>query len=74
MVLVTVVVIVGLIALVCIIWSFFLRRHREVLQPGVGWSKTDEVFNDPSTNRQMRVWLDERGERQYVEEGQQPST
>jgi hypothetical protein len=50
--------------------SFFVRRHGESEGPGPDWRPTDEVFNDPSTNRLMRVWLDPRGDRHYVAEGQ----
>ena len=31
------------------------------------------MFNDPSTNRVMRVWLDESGERHYVPEAERPA-
>ncbi len=48
--------------------SFFVRRHGEVEGPDASWRRTDEVFNDPSTNRVMRVWLDDRGGRHYVHE------
>jgi len=48
--------------------SFFVRRHGETDKPRPGWRRTDEVFNDPSTNRVMRVWLDQSGERHYVPE------
>ena len=48
--------------------SIFLRRHRESDRPQPGWRRTGEVFNDPSTNRVMRVWLDQAGERHYVPE------
>jgi hypothetical protein len=70
---VALVVIVGLIVIGCIIASFFVRRHRESVRPAAGWQRTDEVFIDPSTSRQMRVWLDDAGERRYVEEGHRPS-
>ncbi|CAB4834291.1 MAG: hypothetical protein F2903_02205 [Actinobacteria bacterium] len=63
-----VVVIIG-----CVVASFFVRRHRETDAPEAGWIKTDEVFNDPSTNRVMRVWLDQGGERHYVTEANQKS-
>lgn len=53
--------------------SFFLRRHGEAPTPAASWMATDEVFNDPSTNRVMRVWLDEDGERHYVPEGERPA-
>ena len=53
--------------------SFFVRRHGEQERPGAGWTSTDEVFNDPSTNRVMRVWLDRAGERHYVPEGERPA-
>jgi hypothetical protein len=56
-----------------VIASFFVRRHRESDQPRPGWHSTDEVFNDPSTNRVMRVWLDESGERHYVAEAERPA-
>ena len=54
--------------------SLFVRRHRETDRPATGWQRTDEVFNDPSTNRVVRVWLDEAGGRRYVAEGQRPAT
>ena len=41
-----------------VIFSFFVRRHGEVSRPDADWTPTDEVFNDPSTNRVMRVWFD----------------
>ncbi len=47
-------------------YSFFVRRHGEVTRPQAGWTPTDEVFNDPSTNRVMRVWVDTAGRRHYV--------
>jgi len=65
------IVAVGIIGL--IVASLFVRRHRETDQAGVGWQRTDEVFNDPSTNRVMRVWLDESGERRYVREENRPA-
>ena len=61
----------GLIALVLIgllVASFFARRHGETEKPRPGWRRTEEVFNDPSTNRIVRVWLDQSGERHYVPE------
>jgi hypothetical protein len=65
--------IIGLVIAAVVIGLFVssltLRRHRESLQPRPGWTRTSEVFNDPSTNRVMRVWLDEAGERHYIEEG-----
>jgi hypothetical protein len=48
--------------------SFFVRRYRETERPQTGWRATDELFNDPSTNRLMRVWLDAGGGRHYVAE------
>lgn len=53
--------------------SLFVRRHREAERPGADWRRTDEVFNDPSTNRVMRVWLDGAGERHYVPEAERPA-
>jgi hypothetical protein len=64
--------VIGIVILLVVIGflvaSFFVRRHRESNRPGAGWQPTNEVFNDPSTNRVMRVWLDESGERRYVRE------
>jgi hypothetical protein len=66
--------VIGAVVLVVVagllVASFFVRRHRESQRPQVGWRATDEVFNDPSTNRVMRVWLDGEGERHYVAEAQ----
>jgi hypothetical protein len=54
---------------ICFVISLSLRRHGESEKPNADWRRTDEVFNDPSTNRVMRVWLDTKGERHYVPEG-----
>jgi hypothetical protein len=51
-----------------------LRRHGESDKPNPDWKRTEEVFNDPSTNRVMRVWLDAAGDRHYVPEGKRRST
>lgn len=67
-------VVIGIVVFVLVagfaVASLFVRRHRESGRPGDGWRPTDEVFNDPSTNRVMRVWLDDAGERHYVPEGE----
>jgi hypothetical protein len=54
------------VILVLLLVSLFVRRHRESDRPQAGWRQTDEVFKDPSTNRLMRVWVDQGGERHYV--------
>jgi hypothetical protein len=59
-------VVVGLL-----VASIFVRRYREADRPQSGWRATDELFNDPSTNRLMRVWLDQEGSRHYVAESKQ---
>jgi hypothetical protein len=66
-------VIVGIVLLGCLIASFFVRRYREERRPSSTWTATDEVFNDPSTQRVVRVWLDEAGTRHYVPEGERPT-
>lgn len=70
--------VIGILVLLAVVAfvvaSLFVRRHRESGRPESGWRRTDEVFNDPSTNRVMRVWLDERGERHYVAEGERRAT
>jgi hypothetical protein len=48
------------------IFSLFVRRHGEVAKPEADLTPTDEVFNDPSTNRVMRVWVDGVGKRYYI--------
>jgi hypothetical protein len=53
---------------VCVVASFFVRRHGESDAPQSGWTPTDEVFKDPGTDRTMRVWVDRGGERHYVPE------
>jgi len=63
-----VVLIIVAVVIVCFIISLFVRRHGEADRPQPGWRSTEEVFNDPSTNRVMRVWLDQMGERHYVPE------
>jgi hypothetical protein len=69
--LVGVLIVLAVVGLV--VASLFVRRHRESDRPGPGWHRTDEVFNDPSTNRVMRVWLDDSGERRYVRETDRPA-
>jgi hypothetical protein len=66
-------IIIGLVVVGFIVASLFVRRHRESNRPGSGWQRTDEVFHDPSTNRVMRVWLDESGGRRYVREADRPA-
>ena len=66
--------ILTVIAIGLLVASLFLRRHRESARPDPGWKPTDEVFNDPSTNRVMRVWLDQAGERRYVVESDRKAT
>ena len=58
----------------CFVLSLALRRHGESDQPNPEWKRTDELFNDPSTNRVMRVWLDAAGDRHYVPEGRHSAT
>lgn len=58
----------------CFFISLTLRRHGESEKPNADWRRTDELFNDPSTNRVMRVWLDTAGDRHYVPEGNRRST
>jgi len=68
-----IVAIVVLVVLGLLVASFFVRRHRETDRPQAGWRPTDEVFNDPSTNRVVRVWLDQGGERHYVPDAERPA-
>jgi hypothetical protein len=65
---VIVLVLVGAAVLVAVGVSFFVRRHGESDAPGAGWTPTDEVFQDPGSNRTMRVWVDPSAERHYVPE------
>jgi len=58
----------------CFFISLTLRRHGESDKPNADWRRTEELFNDPSTNRVMRVWLDTAGERHYVPEGTRRSS
>lgn len=69
-----VIAIVLVVLVVCAVLSLALRRHGESDKANPDWRRTEEVFNDPSTNRVMRVWLDTSGERHYVAEGKRRST
>jgi len=54
--------------------SWHHRRHGESPGPEEGWTRTEEVFRDPSTDRIMRVWVDPKdGSRHYVPEPQSPA-
>jgi hypothetical protein len=65
---VIVVVLIVAAVVVAVVISFFVRRHGESESPRSGWTPTDEVFQDPGTNRTMRVWVDRSAERHYVPE------
>ncbi len=68
---VAIIVVVALLALFVV--SLFLKRHGESALPAGDWTRSDEVFVDPSTGRTMRVWLDPAdGSRHYVPEGEHP--
>jgi len=67
-------VVILVVLAVCFVLSVALRRHGESDRPNPDWRRTEELFNDPSTNRVMRVWLDTGGERHYVAEGKRRST
>jgi hypothetical protein len=69
-----VIAVILVVLAICAILSITLRRHGESDRAKSDWRRTDEVFNDPSTNRVMRVWLDTAGERHYVAEGKGRST
>jgi hypothetical protein len=66
--------IVLLVLVICAFLSITLRRHGESDKPNPDWKRTEELFNDPSTNRVMRVWLDTSGDRHYVPEAKRRST
>ena len=60
------VIVVGVLVAAFVI-SLTLRRHAESDLPSDSWTRTDEVFRDPSTGRIMRVWVDPiDGSRHYV--------
>ena len=66
--------IVLVVLVACFVLSLALRRHGESDRPHADWRRTEELFNDPSTNRVMRVRLDTTGDRHYVAEGKRSST
>jgi hypothetical protein len=59
---------IGLVLIVILVVSLFVKRHGESATAHPDWSETDERFRDPSTGRLMRVWLDSSGTRHYVPE------
>ncbi|HEX7354194.1 MAG TPA: hypothetical protein VF288_05100 [Mycobacteriales bacterium] len=68
---IAIIVVIALVALFVV--SLFLGRHGESAVPAGDWTRSDEVFVDPSTGRRMRVWLDPSdGSRHYVPEGENP--
>jgi hypothetical protein len=71
MIVVTVIVIVLVVIISTVIYSFFRKRHGELISADTrNLVKTDEIFRDPSTNRLMRVWVDTTdGKRVYIAEG-----
>jgi hypothetical protein len=62
----------GVLAAVVIV-GLAARRYGERPGPQPGWEPTDEVFNDPSTGRFIRVWIEPAdGTRHYVPEDHPP--
>jgi hypothetical protein len=61
-------ILIVVVLIVLAVASFFVRRRGESNRPRPGWRETNEVFKDPSTNRTMRVWVDDTGTRHYVPE------
>ena len=66
--------IVGFVVLAVIVAGFVLslaaaQRRGEAERPRTGWTRTNELFKDPTTGRVMRVWLDpSTGSRHYIPE------
>ena len=60
------VVIAVLVVLFVATWT--VRRHGESTRAHRDWQATDERFQDPSTGRTMRVFIDGDGARHYVPE------
>jgi hypothetical protein len=61
--------IVGAAAVIALlVWAAARGRYGEAEAPEPGWRWTGEVFIDPTTRRQMRVWLEPDGTRHYVAE------
>jgi hypothetical protein len=58
--------VLGVAFVIAVVMSVFVRRHGEDAGPRPGWVPTPELFRDPGTDRLMRVWTDERGERHYI--------
>ena len=48
------------------------RGHGDADAPAADWRPTNERFNDPRTNRVMRVWEDAGGTRHYVPDDEPP--
>jgi hypothetical protein len=65
----TFLILVAAIFVAIFVFSLTRRRHGESEVADPQWTRTSEVFKDPSTGRLMRVWLDSRGDRHYVAEG-----
>lgn len=64
-----VVVVFAVFIAVAVVGWVNLRRHGEASVPAGNWTRTGEVFRDPSSGRVMRVWLDPGdGTRHYVPE------
>ena len=62
--------VIGLGAAGVLIATFEQVRYRDGASHGAGLRPTDEVFDDPTTGRRMRVWSDpSTGEREYRPEG-----
>lgn len=62
-------VVISLVVVGVVIYSFFPRRHGENVVGTTNLVPTDEIFRDPTTNRLMRVYVDpSTGKRTYIPE------
>ena len=56
--------VIGVAVVTFLVYTRYGEKH---VGPQRHWSKTDEVFKDPTTGRMMRVWLDGTdGSRHYL--------
>ncbi|MBN9589474.1 MAG: hypothetical protein BGN85_10360 [Alphaproteobacteria bacterium 64-11] len=58
----------GILIVMGIVYERFRYKAVEPTAPGAGWSGTSERFVDPETGQKVRVYVNDAGERRYVQE------
>ena len=67
--------VLGVVLISALLFERFVYRPIQTENPGPGWNKTNERFEDPASGQNVVVWFNPRtGQRRYVADGQAAGT